>query len=47
MNGTRKQWVNDDNYKVSFTLDSDSVCVINPLDENPSGKTNVDEGSQF
>ena len=47
MNGTRKQWVNDDNYKVLFNLDSDSVCVVNPLDQNSSGKTNVDEGSQF
>ena len=44
--GRRKQWVIDDKFKASFTLDSDSVCVVNPLDENPSGKTNIDEGSQ-
>ena len=32
MNRTHKRWVNDENYKVLFTLDSDSVCVFNPLD---------------
>ena len=44
---TRKEWVIDDKFKASFTLDSDSVCVVNPLDENPLGKTNIDAGSQY
>ena len=43
--GRRKQWVIDDKFKASFTTDSYSVCVVNPLDENPLGKTNIDEGS--
>ena len=45
--GSRKQWVIDDKFKASFTLYSDSVCVVNPFDENPLGKTNIDEGSQY
>ena len=45
--GRRKQWVINHKFKASFTLDSDRVCVVNPLDENPLGKTNIDKGLQY
>ena len=40
------KWETDETFKASFTLDSDSVCIIN-LDEKPLGKTNIDEGYQY
>ena len=42
-----RQWASDEKFKASFMLDSDSVCIINPLDESTWSKTNTNEGSQY
>ena len=45
--GGRNVWVSDAQFKASFTVDIDSVCVINCLDENQLGFTNIDKRSQY
>ena len=46
LNG-RNVWVDNTNERLSFSLDSDTVTIINPLDENPLSFKTIQRKSQY
>lgn len=40
-------WIDNKNNILSFSLDSDTVTIVNPLDENPLSSKNIQRKSQY
>ena len=43
----RKIWLRKDKDRITYEIGSDTISIINPLDENPMSQKNYDELSQY